>query len=217
MQKHLRTLIPMALALVVALAGCKTTSQTQTEAAMQESQEAQTSTSSGPASPSAGASAGTDSTPRSSTQAAAPAGASRVEFYLAQTNPGEGMTEVVLPDGKLYLQPEPVLTRSDLAEVAAVVDRQGNHFVGLSFTELGAHRLAEVSRNNIGSLMALVIDRQLVAAPRIAEPLSRGVLMFGTPDAESASRIAQAIRGSQAPAAVPSSPSPSSPAAPGTR
>jgi len=208
MNTSLRTLAPAALAALLALAGCKTTPQSDTAAAAPGSQESQAAAGSAPAAPPDGGGS-------AAAGEAAPASASRVEFYLGQTEPGQDMAEVTLPDGKLYLQPQPVLTRSDLAEAAAVVDRQGNHYVGLSFTELGAHRLSEVTRDHVGSLLALVIDRELVAAPRIAEPLSRGVLMFGTPNAESAAQIAAAIRGDQPPAgAAPGASSPPQPSAP---
>ena len=43
------------------------------------------------------------------------------------------LTEVTLPDGKLYMEQQPVLTRADLTEAAQLVDREGNNFVGLRF------------------------------------------------------------------------------------
>ncbi|MCY1374259.1 hypothetical protein D9M69_615880 [compost metagenome] len=61
-------------------------------------------------------------------------------------------------------------------------------------------------------MLALVIDRELVAAPLIGEPLNRGVLAFGVPSAQAASEIAAKIRGD---AAVP--PAPTGGAAPAAK
>ncbi|MFQ6683984.1 preprotein translocase subunit SecD, partial [Bordetella pertussis] len=121
------------------------------------------------------------------------ASAASVEFYVAQAKAGDGLMEVKVPDGSLYMQRQPVLTRADLTEAAALVDRQGQNFVGLRFTEAGARKLNDISSKNIGNMLALVIDRELVAAPRIAEPLNRGVLAFGVPSAKAASEIAAKI------------------------
>ena len=82
-----------------------------------------------------------------------------------------------------------------LYDAAALVDRQGQNFVGLRFSEAGTRKLTAVSTANVGSVLALVIDQELVAAPLIGEPLNRGVLAFGVPSAQAASEIAARIRG----------------------
>ncbi|MCD0504447.1 SecDF P1 head subdomain-containing protein [Bordetella petrii] len=190
MQPTLRKLAPALAVLTLVLAGCKTAPQKDAES--------------------------TTSTPPAGQQQ--PATAAAVEFYVAQPKSGPGLMEVKVPDGALYMQRQPVLTRSDLTEAAALVDREGQNFVGLRFTEEGARKLNDVSSQNIGNMLALVIDRELVAAPRIAEPLNRGVLAFSVPSAQAASEIAAKIRGDQpAPAngaATPSSATPPSPSAP---
>src|SRR3546814_7351737 len=98
-------------------------------------------------------------------QATQPATAAVVEFYVAQSQTGPGLMEVKIPDGSLFMQRQPVLTRSDLTEAAALVDRKGQNFVGLRFTEEGARKLNDVSSQNIGHMLALVIDRDLADAP----------------------------------------------------
>ncbi|WP_251878190.1 preprotein translocase subunit SecD [Achromobacter sp. Marseille-Q4954] len=182
MQLTLRKLAPALVVVTLALAGCKT---------------APTKTS------------GDTATPQAGQEAAKPAAAAAsVDFYLAQKQPGAGMREINLPDGKLYMQTVPVLTRADLTDAAALVDRQGQNFVGLRFSEAGARKLNDVSTKNVGNMLALVIDQELVAAPLIGEPLNRGVLAFGVASAQAASEIAAKIRGD---AAVP----PAGGAAPG--
>lgn len=184
MQLNLRKLAPALAVMTLALAGCKTAPQKTADE--------------------------TGGTTAPSTQ---PATASSVEFFVAQSATAPGLTEVKIPDGSLFLQRQPVLTRSDLSEAAALVDRQGQNFVGLRFTEEGARKLNDISSQNVGNMLALVINRELVAAPRIAEPLNRGVLAFGVPSAQAASDIAAKIRGDQGQPA-PANGGATSPAAP---
>src|SRR5690606_34720048 len=144
MQTSLRKLAPALAVMSLVLAGCQTAPKKDADAAAQPQ-------------------------PQATQQATV----SVVEFYVAQAQGGPGLMEVKVPDGSLFMQRQPVLTRADLTEAAALVDREGQNFVGLRFTEEGARKLNDVSSQNIGNMLALVIDRELVAAPRIAEPLNR--------------------------------------------
>ncbi|VFR28912.1 putative lipoprotein [plant metagenome] len=191
MHTHKRYLAPVAAALVLVLAGCQTASDKSAGAAGAPA-------SPGQAQPAPAATPGSPATPA----AQAAATAAQVGFYIAQTKQEAGLLEVPLQDGKLYVQRTPVLTRGDLVEAAAMVDQQGQNFVGLRFNDAGARKLSEISSKNVGNMLALVINRELVAAPRISEPLDRGVLAFGTPNAQAAAEIAAAIRGDD-PAAEP--------------
>lgn len=167
-----RSLIPVVLAALLALAGCQTP----------------------PSPPPATARA---SAPASETRDAAPTPrvVQPTAIYLAQTVPGDGLVAVPVPEGALYLHARPVLTRNDFTEAAALSDRQGGHFVGLRLTSAGAERLGAVSRAHVGKQLAMVIGRELVAAPRIAGPLDRGILAFEVSSAAVAAELAARIRG----------------------
>ncbi len=182
MQISVRALAPLAAALAVVLAGCQTSGDKTAQSGDTPPVAA--------AAPQAGESAA--GLPG---QAQAPASAAGVEFYIAQTEADPALMELPLRDGALYVQRTPALTRADLAEAAAMVDQKGQNFVGLRFTEAGARKLTDVSSANVGKRLVLVVDRELIAAPRIAEPLDRGVLAFATPNAQAATEIAAAIRG----------------------
>ena len=121
-----------------------------------------------------------------------------VAIYLAQSAPGDQLVAVPVPEGAIYLHARPILAREDLTDAAALSDRQGGHFVGLRLTPAGAERLGAVSRGNVGGLLALVIGRELVAAPRIAGPLDRGILAFEVPTADAAADLAARSRGDAA-------------------
>ncbi|AHV93904.1 SecDF P1 head subdomain-containing protein [Bordetella holmesii] len=178
MQLTMRKLAPAALIAVLALAGCA-------------------------APKGADKTANANGQPDAAASAQAPATASAVEFYIASTDADPSLTPVKVSDGTLYLQRAPVLTRADLTEAQALVDRQGQNFVGLRFSEAGTRKLTDVSTQNVGKMLVLVIDRELIAAPRIAEPLNKGVLAFGVPTANAAAAIAAKIRGDAQPAAAP--------------
>ena len=154
MQLTLRNMAPALMVLTLALAGCKTAPTKN-----------------------AGDAAATPQTGQQQQQQQSPsATASVVEFY--GQDPGRpGLTEVTLPDGKLYMEQQPVLTRADLTEAAQLVDREGNNFVGLRFSESGARKLNDISSKNVGNMLVLVLDRELIAAPhrRAAEPWRAGV------------------------------------------
>jgi hypothetical protein len=178
-----RTFAPAILMATVLLAGCQTPgSKTGTASTPEQG-----------AAPPAGATApgAAPATPAPSTQPAA----SSVGFYIAQTDAAADLMQVKLSDATVYVQRQPVLTRADLTEAAALVDRQGKNFVGLRFSPEGARKLSQVSAQNVGKLLVLVINGQLVAAPRIAEPLNRGVLAFGVDTAQTATEIAARVRG----------------------
>lgn len=188
MHIRFRTIAPVVMMATVLLAGCQTPGN-----------KAGTGSASSGAAPAAGTTppAGAPATPAPSTTPAA----SSVGFYIAQTDSAPNLMQVKLSDATVYVQPQPVLTRADLTEAAALVDRQGQNFVGLRFSPEGARKLAQISSQNVGKLLVLVINGQLVAAPRIAEPLNRGVLAFGVDSAQTATEIAARVRG-DAPAAA---------------
>jgi len=181
MQITLRKLAPALLIATLALAGCQTPGQ------KTEGSQPSTGASTPPGTPS------TTPTAPPSGQATVPA----VGFLLAQNNPGPGLTEVKLSDGSIYVQRQPVLTRADLTEAAPLASRQGENYVGLRFTEGGARTLNTVTTQNVGKLLVLVADGNILAALRISEPLTRGVLAFSVNSAQTAQDIVAKVRGDQ--------------------
>lgn len=126
-----------------------------------------------------------------------------VELFLARAQPSPGLVPVKVPDGTLYLERSAALTRADLSEAAALTSPQGQAFLGLRFNEAGAERLREITASNRGNLLALVIDRELITAPAIVEPLDRGVLTLTMPDLPTANDLAARIRASGGATAAP--------------
>ena len=125
-----------------------------------------------------------------------------VLFRLAQTEQAQGLTEVKLSDGSLWVQPQPVLSRADLSGVEPLQTQQGQALVRFHFNQIGARKLAEISRRFPGKLLMLTINNQLVAAPRLSDPLIDGVMVIPVTNAQQALAIAQGIAG-VAPAHAP--------------
>src|SRR3546814_16848528 len=97
MQPSLRKLAPALAVLTLVLAGCKTAPQKDADAAAAQPQASQSAT------------------------------AAVVEFYVAQAKTGPGLMEVKIPDGSLFMQRQPVLTRGDQIGRASCRERVGQY------------------------------------------------------------------------------------------
>jgi hypothetical protein len=103
----------------------------------------------------------------------------RIEFRLAEDEPADGLDARELPgaaDGaKVFLRPEAVLSEADCPGFQVVVDRAGPQVV-FHFTDEGARTLAEVTREarRAEARLAVLLDGELVVAPRVMEPVTGG-------------------------------------------
>ncbi|USP49607.1 SecDF P1 head subdomain-containing protein [Alcaligenes faecalis] len=121
--------------------------------------------------------------------------ATQVFFRLAQTEPSEGLSELKLRDSSLWVLPQPVLSREDLAGVEPLQTKQGQGLVRFGFNQEGARKLAELSRRYQGKLLLVSVADNLVAVPRISEPLTQGTMVVPVSSSEQALAIARAIVG----------------------
>ena len=103
-------------------------------------------------------------------------------------------------DEKLHVQKKPLLDRSALK--SAAVERNavtGAHEIGITFTEEGAKRFAEVTRDHLGQRLAIVIDGKVYSAPKIMTEVPGGkAVVSGTfteqEATELAARLSEAVR-----------------------
>lgn len=121
--------------------------------------------------------------------------ATQVLFRLAQTELATGLSELRLSDGSLWVLPQPVLSRADLASVEPLQTEQGQALVRFGFNQDGARKLSELSRRYQGKLLVLTVADKLVAVPRISEPLTQGAMVVSVASSEQAMAIARAIGG----------------------
>lgn len=89
----------------------------------------------------------------------------------------------------------PVLTGADIADAEVGVNTNQDSVITLSLTEAGNKKLADFSAKNIGSVLAVVIDNQIVSAPRIRGAITTGNLQIsGDFDLETLSNLGVVLR-----------------------
>ena len=114
---------------------------------------------------------------------------------LVQNAPAEG-------PGALVLYEEPEVT-GDMVETASagLDDNSAGFQINFSFDGRGARRFAEYTRDHVGELFAIVLDNEIISAPRIQTPIPGGSgRITGNFSAEEAQRIATLIRSGALPA-----------------
>ena len=119
-----------------------------------------------------------------------------LEFHLAQTEPGEGLTEMIFePTGELlYLHEEVLIDNNDISSARAV-EWEGEHAVDLTFTAPGTEKLARVTGQHVTERMGMVVGGRLLSAPRINAAITQGrAVIAGAFTREEARRIAAGIQ-----------------------
>jgi preprotein translocase subunit SecD len=120
----------------------------------------------------------------------------RIEFRLAETEAGAGLTEAVVAGGvqRYFLHDELILGNADVAAAQVEPGLAGGAQVGLKLREAGAARVARVTADNIGKRVAILVDGVVVAAPVIRDTIPGGrVLITGDFSEAEAERIAAGI------------------------
>jgi preprotein translocase subunit SecD len=119
-----------------------------------------------------------------------------VEFRLAETEPGEGLTELTLHESGdvFYLHADAAIHDDDIAS-ASVTKHGGRSAVEVVLTAEGSKKLAAVTERNVKRRMGMVVDGRLVSAPIINAPITGGrAILQGDFSDEEALRIAQGLR-----------------------
>ncbi|MFT0851365.1 hypothetical protein VRY85_11345 [Achromobacter sp. F4_2707] len=129
------------------------------------------------------------------TQPAAEQGAP-VAVFVADMVQQEGWLEVAVGgDSKLYLSPQPVVTRADLTGVQAGADQQAQGLLALILSDEARARVQEATSRNPNKRLALVVGRTLMAAPSYTEQVNSDQLIFPVGTESNATAAARAIAG----------------------
>jgi beta-lactamase regulating signal transducer with metallopeptidase domain len=102
-----------------------------------------------------------------------------VAVRLVDTAPagprGPGAERVAAPDGgDLWLEPGVPITGAMFASAQAGRDAAGSPTVDFSLTPEGARRLADLTRENVGKRLAILVDGKVVWAPVIRDEIAGG-------------------------------------------
>lgn len=123
-------------------------------------------------------------------------GAAKLELRLASLQPGADLALMRDPEGRaIHVAPTVELSESDVTQARAFHGEVGS-FVELTLAPEAAARFAQLTRENIGGLLAIVVNDELVAAPLIqSEVVSGRAYISGRFSRERAEQLAAAIAG----------------------
>ncbi|WP_457634402.1 protein translocase subunit SecD [Oceanithermus desulfurans] len=119
-----------------------------------------------------------------------------LEFRIVkQEAQGKATSELTLDDlGPVELK------GSDLVDARVQFDRFNRPEVALEFTPEGAKKFADLTRNNIGRRLAIVLDGTIYSAPNIQTAITDGrAVITGINDLDEATQIALVLRSGSLP------------------
>ena len=121
-----------------------------------------------------------------------------VEFRLAETAAGEGLTKASVPgtDEHVYLHKESLITNRDIVKAHVVEDpfmKDQMYSVHVEFTKEGAERMSKATQAHYAKPLAILVDGKVISAPIVFETISDRAAITGRMTKEEAERIAKGI------------------------
>ena len=97
-----------------------------------------------------------------------------------------------------------VLTGTDLKDAQALTNQQTNqHVVALEFSEEGGQKFADLTTKNVGRVIAILLDGEVLTAPNVREPILGGKAeISGQKTLEEAQQLAVLLRSGALPVKV---------------
>ena len=121
----------------------------------------------------------------------------RFEVRLAEDRPGDGLVETQIDgsDQVAYLHPEIVVTNGDIAQSSVVPGNGPAEFwISVEFTPAGTQKMRQATAEHVGRPVAILIDGEVVAAPRLRSPISTSAVISGDFGRAEAETIVDGIR-----------------------
>jgi len=123
-----------------------------------------------------------------------------IEIRRAESEPAEGLIEHVVPGGRrtVYVHPGPGITNKQIASVRAhrqQIAGASRDMLGIAitFTDEGARTMEQMSAEQMGKPIAILIDGKVVLAPIVRARLSRDAVISGNFSEEEVQRIVDAF------------------------
>ncbi len=105
------------------------------------------------------------------------------------------------PDRFYVIEKAPVVTGEDLTDAQPSFDQNGGPAVNFRFNTAGARRFGDYTAENVGSPFAIVLDGEVVSAPRINEHIPGGSgIISGNFTIEESTTLAVLLRAGALPA-----------------
>jgi hypothetical protein len=125
------------------------------------------------------------------------AAAVRFEVRLADTAFSPGLREArIAGSGRVvYLHQEIIVTNDDISDSQVIDGETPSGFgVGVTFTAAGAEKMRQTTARHVGELIAMLIDGEVIATPRLRSPISTSAVISGDFTRAEAERIASGMR-----------------------
>ena len=121
----------------------------------------------------------------------------KVEFRRAEKDPADGLIEAIDPHDsmKIFLHKRVELDNKDVASARYELEpvlRQ--HAVVLKFTEEGAKKMKELTKQMTGKYLAVLLDGKVISAPMVRDEISKMAIISNLKK-EDIDRIVKAING----------------------
>ncbi|WP_278466122.1 SecDF P1 head subdomain-containing protein [Gimesia maris] len=119
----------------------------------------------------------------------------QVEFYLAETSPGEGLEEHVIhaTGDSIWLPLEPVLSNEHFLEAEVNLDQYKNPTINVKLNQEGAALISKASQKHRSKPLAILVDRKIIMAPTIHDAVGSEFTISGSISLEEAERIARSL------------------------
>jgi preprotein translocase subunit SecD len=101
------------------------------------------------------------------------------------------------------LERAPVVTGEDLTDAQPAFDQNGRPAVNFRFNTSGAKKFGQYTTDNIGEPFAIVLDKQVISAPRIQSAITGGSgIITGDFDVTESTRLSTLLRAGSLPASL---------------
>lgn len=101
------------------------------------------------------------------------------ELHIAEYQPAAGLTEATLDSGEKIYVGRTLATSSDV--VNARVGREGDRFsIIIELTPIAAMNLLAATVAHAGRPLAIVVDGEVISAPRLHTPVANRIRIDGT-------------------------------------
>lgn len=132
--------------------------------------------------------------------------ASNTQIESGRVSPGSKIVPSIETDDrgmpvKYAVKRKALLTGEQLVDAGVTRDEVGRPAVSFRFNPMGAKKFGEITRENTGKPFAIILDGEVITAPRINEPILGGSgIISGQFSPEEANRLAILLRSGSLPA-----------------
>jgi len=121
--------------------------------------------------------------------------APRIGFRLADNQAFEGSREARIPGNEtpIFIESTNRLDETAIAKAAIISTEQGRPAIALFFGEEGKQKLEKLTSENVGKRLAILLDNELVEAPKIVGTIGQRAVMHGSFSIQQAVEITHAL------------------------